>query len=143
MAKAERTEVFPVSKDALFKVITDYESYPEFVENIVEAKIEKRSAKGVRVRYKVSMFKDFEYTIELHENKKAGTVTWSLLESDVFELNNGSWKLTAKGAGACEAVYSAEAEFKVPVPGFVLKKLIQGSLPSMMKAFAERAGAKG
>ena len=51
MAKAERTEVMSVDRDALFKVITDYEKYPEFVSGVKKAKLQSRTGSVAKVQY--------------------------------------------------------------------------------------------
>lgn len=140
MAKAEITEVLDVGIEALYAAITKYEDYPKFVDGVKSVKVE-RSDKGgkTRVFYKTNIVKDVEYSIDVKEDLKKKTIKWSLHESDTFNVNNGEWVLKSKGETQTEAHYSLELEFKVPVPSFILNRLIKGTLPSMLKAFEKKA----
>jgi ribosome-associated toxin RatA of RatAB toxin-antitoxin module len=139
MAKAEHKEVLNVSKDKLFQAIVGYEGYPNFVEGCQSVDVERVSPTEAVVTYDVSMMKDITYTLRHKEDAAKGVVTWSLEESDFFTLNNGRWEIKELGKDKCEALYTLEVEFKIPIPGFMLKKLISSNLPSMVKGFATRA----
>ncbi|MGZ3688208.1 MAG: type II toxin-antitoxin system RatA family toxin [Bdellovibrionota bacterium] len=138
MAKAEFQDVFPVDKDKLFAVITRYEDYPKFVEGVQSVKVEK-AASGARVSYKVSMMKDISYTLDHVEDAPSGRVEWTLVDSDSFKSNSGIWELRSVGPGKTDVKYQLEVEFKIPIPGFVLNRLVKSQLPSMVKSFVERA----
>ncbi len=139
MADAEIKEKLKVSKEKLFKAITQYEDYPKFVENVTRVEVKRTSPTTARVVYWVSLMKDVSYTLDLTEDFEAGTVKWTLVESDFFKKNNGSWKIKALGDAECEAVYALDVDFKIPVPGFILSKLVKGNLPGMLKSFEKQA----
>lgn len=143
MAKAERTEVMSVDRDALFKVITDYEKYPEFVSGVKKAKLQSRSGSVAKVQYLIDLMKEIDYTLDHLEDAAAGKVTWKLVSSALFKKNNGGWTLKSVGPGKTEATYSVEIEFGIPVPGFVLNQLIKSTLPAMMKGFEKRVKEVG
>lgn len=139
MAQAEHVEVLSVGRDALFAAITRYEDYPEFVDGVTKVEVERKAAGATRAKYHFSMFKDFTYTLDHSEDPASGRVQWTLVESDLFNKNVGSWQLEALGEKQTRVRYSLDVEFKVPVPGFILKKLVKGNLPSMIKGFEKRA----
>jgi ribosome-associated toxin RatA of RatAB toxin-antitoxin module len=139
MAKADIQEVFEIDRDTLFDVITRYEDYPQFVEGCTGVKVERKASGACRATYAISMMKDFSYTLDHRENRESGKIEWTLVSSDFFRANTGAWTLRAVGPGRTEVRYSIDLDFKVPVPGFILKKLVQGNLPGMMKSFRERA----
>ncbi len=139
MAQAEVKEVLSVSKDQLLKTITDYENYPKFVENVTKIRIDKREGNTARVTYFVSLMKDVSYTLDLVADPEKGTVKWKLVESDFFKKNDGGWEIKDAGASKCEARYYLDVEFKIPVPGFILGKLVKGNLPGMVKGFEKQA----
>lgn len=141
MAQAEFHEVLNVDKDKLFNVIVRYEDYPQFVEGCSAVKVERKGPGKARVTYNVSMMKDVTYTLDLTEDPAAGTVRWSLVDSDVFKKNDGLWELKPAGAGKTDVRYSLDVDFKIPVPGFILGRLVKGNLPSMVKSFADRTKA--
>jgi ribosome-associated toxin RatA of RatAB toxin-antitoxin module len=139
MAQAEHHGVLPVSKDKLWDTITRYEDYPKFVDGCTSVKVERKSAGHARVTFHVSMMKDVVYTLDHKEDKDKGTVEWSLVESDAFKKNSGSWTLRDAGAGQTDVLYKLELDFKIPVPGFILNGLVKKSLPTMIKSFEKRA----
>jgi len=139
VAKAEIQDVFEVDRDVLFDVITRYEEYPQFVDGCTGVQVERKALGGARATYAISMMKDFSYTLDHVEDRNSGKIEWTLVTSDFFRANTGSWSLRTLGPGKTEVRYSIDLDFKVPVPGFILKKLVQGNLPGMMKSFRDRA----
>ena len=139
MAQAEFHETLDVDKDKLFAAITRYEDYPQFVDGVRSARVERKGTGQARVAYLVSMMKEVNYVLDHREDPTNGTVKWTLVESDSFKKNNGSWELKVAGPGKTEVRYSLELEFNFPVPGLILNKLVKGSLPSMVKSFVKRA----
>ena len=139
MAQAEMEKTFDVSADKYFKSVSDYEKYPEHVDGMKKVRIERKGAE-ILGHYDLSMMsKDMNYTLNLKEDASKGTVNWTLNKSDFFKVNNGAWKIESTGPNSCKVHYSVEVEFNFPVPGFILKGIVKGTLPSMMNSFYERA----
>ena len=139
MAQAELKEVLSVDADKFFQVITDYETYPEYVDACAGATVDKREGGKVQVTYAVNLIKDVSYTLEHQEDKAAGTMSWQLLKSEFLKKNTGSWKIKSLGPGKTEVLYTLEIEFKIPVPGLILNSLVKKSLPGMIRNFEKRA----
>lgn len=139
MAQAEYQAVLSVPKDKLFETITAYEDYPQFVDGCSRVEVERKGSGRARVTYHVSMMKEISYTLDHEEDREAGEVRWTLVESDFFKHNNGLWRLKDAGDGKTDALYQLDVEFKIKVPGFILKQLVKGNLPSMVKSFEKRA----
>lgn len=139
MAKADLESQLNVGADALFSTVTGYEDYTKFVDGVSRVEVISRSEGKARVKYHVSMIKDISYVLDHTEDKTSGVISWKLVESDFMKVNNGKWSLKAQGDSKCQAKYEVEVEFKIPVPGFVLNKLIKSSLPSMVKSFEKQA----
>lgn len=144
MAQAEYSEVLPVEFKKLFLTITNYEDYPNFVDGCQGAKVLKSEGGVIRVKYDVSvMSKDISYTLDHKQDPKTGSVEWSLVESSFFKKNTGSWTLKKQADGKTAVTYALEIEFNISVPGFILNRLVKGSLPGMVKSFAQRAEKNG
>ncbi|NDF16063.1 hypothetical protein EB061_12220 [bacterium] len=140
MAQAEQEKTFDVSAENYFQAVADYEKYPEFVEGMKKVRAERQMDGSVLAVYDFSMMgKDMSYTLRIQENPAAGEVRWSLVKSDFFKVNNGSWKIEATGPASCKVRYSLEVDFSFSVPSFILKGVVKGTLPSMMNSFYERA----
>lgn len=139
MASGEIEKTLDINFDDLFNVISDFESYPGFVKGVKEVKIEKLSDKKARGVYQVSFMKDFSYTLDLTTDREKGEISWTLIESDFFKKSDGSWTLKKKGEAQTEVRYWVDVEFKIPVPGFILKGLVKGDLPKMIASFEDEA----
>lgn len=142
MAGAKHTTIMDVPLDALWDVITDYAGYPEFVEGLQSLKITKKDGKDTYAEYVVNMFgKKVVYTLKHTENPKKG-LKWTMVEGEFFKSNDGSWELKAKGDDKVEATYSVDVGFPLLVPKAIVNTLTGTQLPSMMKAFEDRAKEK-
>ncbi|OIQ16465.1 MAG: hypothetical protein BM556_15095 [Bacteriovorax sp. MedPE-SWde] len=140
MAKASRTEIFEAAIENIYKVIVDYESYPEFMTGVSSVSVDNFSDKGAKVTYSINMIKKLTYTLDLvHDEPRK--VSWSFDSGDLFKVNNGSWELKDLGDGTTEVTYNIELDIKgfFPGAGTVTKKLTETQLPSMMKSVCERA----
>jgi len=139
VASAEFHEELKVDADKLFQVVVDYPSYAQFLDGCTGVEVHSKEPGKARATYHVSMMKEVSYTVDHVEDSQAGTMNWTLVKSDAMTKNSGSWKITPRGPGKCDVLYKVEIEFKIPVPGFILNRLIKGSLPAMIKSFEERA----
>lgn len=139
MPQAEIEEIVDVAKDKLFDAITQYENYPQFVAGVKKIEVQRKGPGKARATYHVSMIKDIEYTIDLEDDREAGKISWSLVQSAFMKSNNGRWELQALGPGKTKAKYSLEVEFSFPAPGFVVKQLVKSSLGPMLRSFVDRA----
>ena len=142
MARAERTEVFDVPAEKMYKAITDYKSYPSFVDGMKSVEVQAESADGATVKFNLSLIKDISYMIKL-SHKPNQEVSWSLVTGDMMKVNNGKWTLKDLGGNKTEVTYSLEVELKgfLPGLGMIEKTLVTTNLPLNMKAFAKRAAS--
>lgn len=136
MSAASTTETFPCSLDQFFAVISDYEKYPQFLNEVKQCQVIETKGNKKLVEFQVNVIKSFRYRLWLTE-EKPNKINWTLDSGDLFKTSVGSWELTDR-AGKTEAKYSVDATFKVFVPGPVAKALVSVNLPNMMKAYQER-----
>lgn len=137
MPAASHTEVFNCTAQEFFKIVTDYEKYPEFLQEVKQCKVLKAEGKEKLVEYTVSVIKSFSYKLSMIE-EEPNLVSWTFVGGDVFKTSTGSWKLEDTGDGKCRATYSVEATFGIFVPGPIAKTLLNVNLPSMMAAYHRR-----
>lgn len=142
MAKAERTEIFDVPAEKFYQAITDYKSYPKFVDGMKSIEVVSESGDTATVKFNLNLIKEITYTLKL-TGKKNEAVSWSLVSGDMMKVNNGGWKLKDLGNGKTEVTYSLEVELKgfFPGLGMVEKTMVSTNLPLNMKAFAKRAAS--
>ena len=72
------------------------------------------------------------------KEKSPSEVSWTLVESNLFQKNTGGWKLKEK-KGVLEATYTLDVEFGFLVPSFMTNPLVKRDLPKMVERFEARA----
>ncbi len=121
----------------VYEVISDFESYHEFLTGSKGAKILKKSGKKVQVEFEMDMIKTIHYTLDITLDPPHG-LHWTLVEGDFMKSNKGSWKLEESKKGITEATYEIEVGFGLLVPKSISSVLIGKNLPVMMKEFKKR-----
>lgn len=138
MPEARRVETFDVPIEALYAVIIDYESYPEFVSDLKAVVVSKQSKTKAHASFVArSPLGDVHYSLDLFQ-KEPKHVSWKLADSDTFKDMHGSWTLEELGDAETQVEYHAAAESRMPAPGFIVQGLIARSLPKMMRSFRDR-----
>jgi coenzyme Q-binding protein COQ10 len=136
MAKAQTTELFNCTVDQFYKIISDYEKYPQFLSEVKGCKVLKTEGSKKLVEYSVSVIKSFKYALWMTETPSTD-ITWEFASGDIFKSMRGLWKLQDE-AGKCRATYSVEATFGVFVPGPMANMLVSVNLPNMMSSYHKR-----
>ncbi len=137
MAEANTTEIFNCSREEFFKIVSDYEKYPQFLPEVKAVKITKTTPTLKEMEYSVSMIKTFSYRLKVTE-KINEEVVFEFIGGDVFKSMRGEWKLKDKGKNQVEVDYKVEASFGLLVPGPMAKTLVSVNLPIMMANFKKR-----
>jgi ribosome-associated toxin RatA of RatAB toxin-antitoxin module len=139
MGGGQDTILINVTPENFFKVLTDYENYPEFVSTVRHAEIVHRNNSTVDVFMELDLIKTITYTLEMHE-EPVTKLSWNLKEGDFFKVNSGSWELEPAANGKkTRATYKAEVDLSLFVPKMITKKLVNHSLPKNMQDFKARA----
>ncbi len=137
MAKVTKKIVIKATPDQFFKVIRDYESYPEFLSSVSDTKLLENGKSMKVVEFEADLIKKIHYTLELTEAPPS-RLSWKLREGDFMKKNTGAWKLKARGKET-EATYEIEVEMKGLVPNFVVAALVEQTLPKTLDEFRLRA----
>lgn len=136
MAEAQTTELFNCTVDELYKIVSDYEKYPEFLNEVRECKVIKSEGNKKLVEFTVTVIKDFKYRLWMTEEAPS-KVSWVFESGDIFKVSNGSWNLKDE-AGKTRATYAVEAKFNLFVPGPIAKALVSVNLPNMISSYHKR-----
>ena len=140
MASEQKTQIMNAPVEKIYKVLSDYEAYSEFMDGVTKVEVISRDGNKVKARYNLNMIKQFTYTIDLVEEENK-SVSWTFDEGDIFSMNSGSWKLKDLGDGTTEVDYSIEVDIKIKMlgAGMITKQLTKIQLPAMMKSVENRA----
>lgn len=136
MAAAETTEVFNCTPEEFYKIVSDYEKYPEFLTEVKDCKIIETKGNKKLVEFKVNVVKTFSYRLWITEEAPK-RIYWSFDSGDIFKISNGLWEMTAEG-DKTRARYAVEATFGLFVPGPIAKALVSVNLPNMISAYKKR-----
>ncbi len=136
--QVSRSIEIDVPVEFFFKVVCDFERYPDFLPEIKQTKVLKKTEDEIEVFYQLSLIKKVEYTIIL-KPKPYSEISWELKESNLMKKNQGKWVLEPIGENRTRATYFIDVELKLMVPKIIASKLIEVSLPNMLENFKERA----
>jgi len=136
MASAQTTEIFNCTPAQLYKIVADYEKYPDFLQEVKACKILKTEGHRKLVEYTVSVMKNFKYSLWMTETENQ-EIKWEFAGGDIFKTSTGAWKFQEEG-GKVRAAYSVDATFTMFVPGPIAKALVSVNLPNMMSAYHKR-----
>ncbi len=127
---ADRTEssiVIDAAPDAVLTVIADFEQYPEWTGAVKQVTVLDRLAdgRGSRVKFVLDAgaIRDtytLDYVWDLKDDG-TGVLSWGLVESTVLKAMDGSYELTATGAGTT-VKYSLAVDLRIPMLGMLRRK---------------------
>jgi coenzyme Q-binding protein COQ10 len=141
MAKVSQTIEINASPQACYDVITDYESYPDFLPETKAIQVGKKSGNTAEVTFTIEVIKKVSYTLKM-VGKPPKSVSWSMIKGEMMKSNDGGWDLEEVKSGVTKATYSIDVNLGLLVPGAVSKMLIGSNLPTMLKAFKQRIESK-
>ena len=137
MASTTVNEVFPCSIDDFYKIVTDYEKYPEFLSEISHCRIVKEKDNKKLVEYDIQLIKSFIYELWMNENETSHCIDWEFAGGSIFKSNKGYWKLEDL-SGRCCATFHIDCQFKIFIPRSITNTLLHINLPNMMKSYHKR-----
>lgn len=140
MSKVTRTILINAPRDKVFDVVSDFESYPEFLTETKDVTIEKKGKTEVVASFTLQLITKINYTLKLRLSKPSG-ISWTLVRGQMMSRNSGSWKLKSLPRGKTEAAYSIDVAFGLLVPKSISNMLVETNLPKMLECFKERAEA--
>jgi hypothetical protein len=127
---ADRTEssiVVDAAPDAVLETIADFERYPEWAAAVKQVSVLDRleDGRGSRVRFVLDAgaIRD-TYTLDYlwdFTPGGTGTLSWSLVESNVLKALDGLYALTA-ASGGTEVRYELAVDLRIPMLGMLRRK---------------------
>ncbi len=133
------------SADAIFDVVTDFESYPKWQPNFkkVEVVATDRHDRPTEVFFEVdAKIKVVMYTLRYDYSNAPESLAWDLLNGDVKKLK-GSYSFD-EFDDVTEVVYELELDPGFPVPGPLKRQaqrqIVAGALNDLKKWVEERTG---
>lgn len=139
MAGASQSIIINATPKKVFGVVSDFESYPEYLPETRGVTVEARKGTTAVVSFTINVIKTIQYTLKF-KLEAPKRLSWVLVRADLFKTNKGSWVLEPLDGGkSTKATYSIEVDFGLLVPGAITKMLVGSNLPKMMARIKERA----
>ncbi|MBN2361728.1 MAG: SRPBCC family protein [Deltaproteobacteria bacterium] len=138
MPRGDRTIVVNVPPEHMFDVVADYERYPEFGSDILEARVEQRDDPVQIVFFAVKVVRRIEYTLRLVHDRPH-RVDWTLVSGNMMRTNVGGWQFNPLSGARTEVRYFCEIGMGALVPRAVTMALVDINLPKMLGEFKARA----
>ncbi len=136
MTEITTSEVFNCSVEEFYKILSDYESYPEFVNEISKCVILQTEGNKRLVEYEIKIVKSFTYRLWMIE-EEPNKILWEVQDNNIFKLNSGFWQLEPQD-GKCKATYHLEYKLKIFVPNVIEQTLAEVNLPNVMSSCHQR-----
>jgi ribosome-associated toxin RatA of RatAB toxin-antitoxin module len=139
---SERIRV-EAAADRCFDVAIDFESYPEWVRDVKEARIIERDAegRGSRVEYRAAALgKSVRYVLAYDYSNAPASFSWELVEGDMLRRLDGSYRFEPEGDVSTRVHYELSVDLAVPLPGLLKRRaagLIMGSALKELKRQVE------
>lgn len=138
MAAEEKGIDVDVPIERMFEVVTDYESYPEFLPDVRKAVVASRKGNIVEVTFEIEVIKRIRYTLRMEETAPT-ELSWTLVKGDFMKVNAGGWRLESLGDEKTRATYAIELKLGAMVPSSITTKLAARNLPDTLERFKRRA----
>ena len=132
MPIARHSAFIQASPEEAMAVIVDFESYPQFLPEMQEARIVIQEGKTWEVEFVIKIIRRLKYTLSL-EQAGPNTLSWTL-KSGSFKVNNGSWTLTEADDGV-SVEYQIDLQIGHFVPGNIVRSLVDKTLPETVSRF--------
>lgn len=125
--------------DAVMDVIADFETYPEWQDEIkaVEVLETDDDGWGVRVHYTVDA-KIFSMTYVLAYTYTDDAMHWTLVEGDQVRKIDGTYHLQERDDGSTLVTYDLEVELAIPLPKMLRRKAAERIADSALKGMKQR-----
>jgi len=128
--------------DRCYDVAVDFESYPEWVRDVREAKIlaTDDEGRGTKVEFRAAALgKSIRYVLEYDFSEAPGAFSWQFVEGDMLRRLDGTYRFEPDG-DSTRVHYDLAVELAVPLPGLLKRRaagLIMGSALKELKKQVE------
>jgi len=129
--------------DRCFDVAVDFESYPEWLRDVKEAKILEvdDEGRGLRVEFRAAALgKSIRYVLEYDYADAPDAFSWHFVEGDMLRRLDGTYRFEPESPASTRVLYDLAVELAMPLPGLVKRRaagLIMGSALKELKKQVE------
>lgn len=140
MRQVERSAIVPFTAEAMFDLVADVESYPQFLPGCSAAHVHARD--GSRVLASIALAQGplkLEFQT-CNQMTRPNRITMALREGPFSDLQ-GAWEFTPLGAGGSKVSLSLGFAFESRVTDLLLGPPFEALCNTLVDAFVRRARA--
>jgi uncharacterized membrane protein len=107
-----------------YDVAVDFESYPEWVRDVKEAKILETDdeGRGTKVEFRAAALgKSIRYVLEYDFTESPAAFSWKFVEGDMLRRLDGTYRFEPDG-DSTRVHYDLAVELAVPLPGLLKRR---------------------
>jgi uncharacterized membrane protein len=127
--------------ERVWKLATDFESYPAWARDVKEATVRSADDNGraVEVEFRASALgRSTHYTLTYDYSEEPNALSWRIVRGDIMRAIDGSYRFAPNAEGGTDVTYDLSIELLVPLPGFV-KRRAEVRILNTLKELKERA----
>lgn len=125
-----------------YQVLTDFERYPEWAEDIKAVNVDERDEEGraSRVTFRAAAFgRSTSYTLRYDYSGAPSRLSWEQVDGDATRRLDGSYDIGPGEGGSADVTYHLVVDLKVPLPVFVKRRAEGRITHTALKELRERA----
>lgn len=138
MSRITRTSLVSYSAMQMYELVSDVESYSEFLPGCVGSTVLKKETGLIEAALELSKGGITQYFTTRNEMSSGKSINMELLEGP-FKFLHGRWTFKALGDEGCKVSLDLEFEMSNPLFQMTLGGLFEQMAASMVDAFSERA----
>jgi ribosome-associated toxin RatA of RatAB toxin-antitoxin module len=138
LSKIDRSALVNYSAQQMFDLVNDIESYPEFMDGCVAAKIIKNSEQEMEACLELKKSGFGSRFVTRNSLNPPIMITMNLIDGP-FEYLRGTWTFTALNESACKVSFVLEFKFKNLLTALAGNKLFEAIASKQVDAICDRA----
>jgi len=144
MEAAQEMRQVDASPRACFRVVTDFDSYPEWASDIRSVTVEERDGQGraTQVAFRVAAFgRSTSYALSYDYSEEPHRLSWKQVRGDITDRLDGSYTFEEGPGGTTVVTYELNSELIVPMPSFLKRRAEVKIVRTALEDLAVRAAA--
>lgn len=138
MTDIQQSALLPYSAQAMFELVNDIESYPEFMDGCLGSEVLSKSENEIQARLDLGKA-GFKYSFTTKNTLRPPNSMLMVLVDGPFKHFDARWTFDALTDEACKASLDMHFEFKSGLLDMALKKLFDASCKNLVNAVCKRA----
>jgi uncharacterized membrane protein len=131
--------------DDCWAVVTDFDHYAEWANDIKSVTVLERDSegRGTRVTFRAGAFgRSTSYTLAYDYSDAPHRLAWVQAAGDVTSRLDGDYQFDETESGRTDVTYNLLVELKVPLPGFVKQRAAARIIGTALRELKVRVEAR-